>query len=108
MIRRPPRSTLFPYTTLFRSEVALVRSRRSFFSWVLIVASIATFPFLPIAAQQSSPDQTSSPAYLNPELPTDQRVDDLVSRMTLEEKASQVVHQAAAIPRLKVPAYNWW
>lgn len=28
--------------------------------------------------------------------------------MTLEEKASQVVHLAAAIPRLKVPAYNWW
>jgi beta-glucosidase len=48
------------------------------------------------------------PAYLNPALPVDQRVDDLVSRMTLEEKVSQVVHKAAAIPRLKVPAYNWW
>ena len=46
--------------------------------------------------------------YLNPALPLDQRVDDLVGRMTLEEKASQVVHQAAAIPRLGVPAYNWW
>ena len=50
----------------------------------------------------------SQPAYLNPALPVDQRVDDLVSRMTLEEKASQVVHSAAAIPRLNVPAYNWW
>lgn len=48
------------------------------------------------------------PAYLNPGLPVDDRVDDLVSRMTLEEKASQVVHSAAAIPRLQVPAYNWW
>jgi beta-glucosidase-like glycosyl hydrolase len=28
--------------------------------------------------------------------------------MTLEEKASQLVNQARAIPRLKVPAYNWW
>jgi beta-glucosidase len=46
--------------------------------------------------------------YLDPSLPVDQRVDDLVGRMTLEEKVSQVVHEAAAIPRLKVPAYNWW
>ena len=51
---------------------------------------------------------SEKPAYLNPDLPTEVRVDDLVSRMTLEEKASQVVHQAKAIPRLGVPAYNWW
>jgi beta-glucosidase len=52
----------------------------------------------------------SSPAlpYLNPSLPVNQRVDDLVSRMTLEEKASQLVNQARAIPRLQVPAYDWW
>jgi beta-glucosidase len=48
------------------------------------------------------------PAYLNPDLPREQRVDDLVSRMTLEEKASQLVNQARAIPRLDVPAYDWW
>ncbi len=35
-------------------------------------------------------------------------MDDLVSRMTLEEKASQLVNQARAIPRLQVPAYDWW
>jgi len=46
--------------------------------------------------------------YMNPSLPIDQRVDDLVSRMTLEEKASQLVNQARAIPRLGVPAYDWW
>jgi len=50
----------------------------------------------------------SQPAYLNPALPIDQRVDDLVSRMTMEEKASQLVDRAAAIPRLQVPAYDWW
>jgi beta-glucosidase len=48
------------------------------------------------------------PAYLDPSLPIDQRVDDLVSRMTTEEKASQLVHRAKSIPRLQVPAYNWW
>jgi len=32
----------------------------------------------------------------------------LVGQMTLDEKASQLTYQAAAIPRLNVPAYNWW
>ena len=56
--------------------------------------------------------QNTKPAsvlpYLNPSLPTNERVDDLVARMTLEEKASQLVNQARAIPRLQVPAYDWW
>jgi len=41
-------------------------------------------------------------------LPLEERVNDLVSRMTLEEKAAQMVHTAPAIPRLGIPAYNWW
>jgi beta-glucosidase len=48
------------------------------------------------------------PAYLDPSLPAAQRAADLVRRMTLEEKASQLVNQARAIPRLNVPAYDWW
>jgi beta-glucosidase len=48
------------------------------------------------------------PAYTNPQLPFEQRVNDLISRMTLEEKASQLVNQARPIPRLGVPGYNWW
>ena len=48
------------------------------------------------------------PAYLDPNLPAEQRAADLVHRMTLEEKASQLVNQARAIPRLGVPAYDWW
>jgi beta-glucosidase len=47
-------------------------------------------------------------AYLDPGLPVGQRVDDLVSRMTLEEKISQMRDHAAAIPRLGVPRYDWW
>ena len=38
----------------------------------------------------------------------DARVADLVGRMTLEEKVSQMVHGAPAISRLGIPAYNWW
>ena len=48
------------------------------------------------------------PAYLDPKLPAEQRAADLVKQMTLEEKASQLVNQARAIPRLGVPAYDWW
>lgn len=48
------------------------------------------------------------PAYLNPSLAPEQRAVDLVHRMTLEEKASQLVNQARAIPRLNVPSYDWW
>jgi beta-glucosidase len=50
----------------------------------------------------------SKPAYLDPSLPAEQRAADLVRRMTLEDKASQLVNQARAIPRLNVPAYDWW
>jgi beta-glucosidase len=40
--------------------------------------------------------------------PVEQRVDKLIAQMTLEEKVSQLGHVADAIPRLGVPAYNWW
>jgi beta-glucosidase len=46
--------------------------------------------------------------YQNPDLSISERVDDLVSRMTLEEKAGQLMFDAPAIERLDVPAYNWW
>ncbi len=47
-------------------------------------------------------------AYQNTQLPIDARVDDLVARMTLQEKVSQLFNHAAAIERLGVPAYDWW
>lgn len=40
--------------------------------------------------------------------PAEQRAAQLVSQMTLEEKAAQIQHRAPAIPRLGIPAYNWW
>ena len=67
---------------------------------VLFVAALGS------VAQNTEP--ASALPYLNPSLPTNQRVDDLIARMTLEEKASQLVNQARAIPRLQIPAYDWW
>ena len=49
-----------------------------------------------------------NPAYLNPDLSPERRAADIVSRMTLEEKVLQMQNTAPAIPRLGVPAYDWW
>jgi beta-glucosidase len=52
--------------------------------------------------------QPADASYRNPQLGIEQRVNDLVSRMTLEEKVSQLGHTADAVPRLGIPEYNWW
>lgn len=54
------------------------------------------------------PDPPVSARYLDTSLPLDERVNDLLTQMTLEEKISQMVHDSAAIPRLNMPRYNWW
>src|SRR6266702_3906335 len=59
-----------------------------------------------LGAQLSA--QTRRPDYQNPDLPFARRVADLVSRMTLEEKVSQLQDVAPAIDRLGIPRYNWW
>lgn len=46
--------------------------------------------------------------FQNPSLPIDIRVNDLVSRLTLEEKVPQMLNSAPAIERLGIPAYDWW
>src|SRR5947199_4067357 len=60
------------------------------------------------ASNTSAAKEPARAAYLDPSLPLEQRVNDLVSRMTLEEKVSQMQDVAPAIPRLSIPAYNWW
>jgi len=55
----------------------------------------------------SSHAQSELP-YKNPNLPIETRVNDLVSRMTLEEKVLQMQNAAPAIERLDIPAYDWW
>ena len=62
----------------------------------LMVLSVAGF-----TQQQKS-------AYLDPSKTVDERVNDLISKMTVEEKISQLSYTSAAIPRLDIPAYNWW
>ena len=56
-----------------------------------------------VSAQNAQP-----PAYLNTALPPQQRAEDLVHRMTVEEKVTQLVNQSRAIERLSIPGYDWW
>jgi beta-glucosidase len=67
---------------------------------VIISAFLSLFGIAQLQAQMLP--------YQNVKLPFEQRVNDLVSRMTLEEKVSQMVDEAPAIPRLGIPEYNWW
>ncbi len=77
-----------------------MKKKNVVFAGVLCAAAcLATF------AQEKSANKLP---FQNAELPISQRVDDLVSRMTLHEKISQVAHTADAIPRLGVPQYDWW
>ncbi|MFP4548795.1 MAG: glycoside hydrolase family 3 C-terminal domain-containing protein [Fidelibacterota bacterium] len=46
--------------------------------------------------------------FQNPDLKMEDRIDDLVGRLTLEEKIGQIIYNADAIPRLDIPQYNWW
>ena len=49
-----------------------------------------------------------TPLYLDPSQPRAERVRDLLARMTLDEKISQMRNAASAIPRLGIPAYDFW
>ena len=56
----------------------------------------------------ASSGYAQEPAYLNPSLSPQERAHDLVSRMTLDEKAAQLEDYATAIPRLGIPDYQTW
>ncbi|MDB5270717.1 MAG: glycosyl hydrolase [Hymenobacter sp.] len=60
------------------------------------------------AAPAPAPAVAAGLPFQNPDLDMDQRVDDLVGRLTLSEKVSQMLSASPAIDRLGIPAYNWW
>lgn len=46
--------------------------------------------------------------FQNPDLSVEERVDDLLGRLTVEEKVGQMMNQTPAIERLGIPEYDWW
>lgn len=59
------------------------------------------------AAKTEAQEYKSFPMW-NYNLPFEQRVNDVVSRLTLEEKVHQMLNATPAIPRLGILAYDWW
>jgi len=77
------------------------------YRWAAACGLFLSISLLLTAPQIGATGQATLP-YQDPSLPIEKRVDDLVARMTLEEKVSQMVNAAAPIERLGIPAYDWW
>ncbi|NOY60091.1 MAG: hypothetical protein GXO75_14345, partial [Calditrichaeota bacterium] len=69
----------------------------------LVIASLLALGNTPVLSQ---PNQ-NKPLYLDPSQPFEKRIDDLIGRMTLEEKVSQLSGTSPAIERLSIPAYHY-
>jgi beta-glucosidase len=73
-----------------------------FFPQVLLVTMLVA------SSSLSAQPATNAPAFRNPDLPLEKRVADLIGRLTVEEKISQLMMGSAEIPRLGIPRYDWW
>jgi Beta-glucosidase-related glycosidases len=60
------------------------------------------------AAALRVPDVKEAPFWRDPSRPLKERANDLIRRMSLAEKVAQLQNGAPAIPRLGLPAYNYW
>ncbi len=74
----------------------------------ITISSLLLLGSVCCVAQTQAQNGEPRAAYLDTGASIEKRVDDIVSRMTLEEKALQMQYAAPAIPRLGIPAYNWW
>jgi beta-glucosidase len=74
----------------------------------LLLALLLALALIALISGDQPASTQSIPPYKNPNLPIEQRVNNLISRMTLEEKVLQMQNGAPAIERLGVPAYDWW
>jgi beta-glucosidase len=81
-----------------------MRNRLAALAVVVLGATLAAG----VAGRPRIAPANDRPLYQDPAARTEARVADLIARMTLDEKVSQLVHAAPAIERLGVPAYNWW
>ena len=70
--------------------------------------NIYLFLFILLIAGCKQKKESYEFQFQNPELSTEVRIDDLISHLTLEEKASLMLYNSPAIDRLGIPEYNWW
>ena len=67
--------------------------------WILFIAGIFSM---------SGCKEKYAHPFQNPDLTVEERVDNLISLLTLEEKAGMMVNASKPVPRLDIPAYDWW
>ena len=82
--------------------------RMSYLRFRALSSLFVAFAILPLHVQAQQQSGTQPFQFMNTSLPIDQRVNDLIGRMTLEEKVSQMRDHAPAIQHLGVPKYDWW
>ena len=82
----------------------MARSRRRPLA-LLVVSLAAAGLAAPFGARAQSPAELP---FRNPDLPLEQRVDDLLGRLTLDEKVSLMIERAAPVERLGIPSFPWW
>ena len=71
-----------------------------------VLTILLTFSYLFTGAQ--NPVQESEFPFQDPSLSTEERISDLINRLSLEEKAGLMSNNSPAIERLGIPEYNWW
>ena len=91
-------------------DVEVSPALRAMLALVLMLVGLALIGACVRPRRVDGPARGSAPGapYSDPSRPVVERVADLVARMTRDEKISQLVTDAPAIPRLGVPAYHWW
>src|SRR2546430_10088106 len=100
MIRRPPRSTLFPYTTLFRSARPCSASFRRALDWCLMELWVAfgfggligAFIGVFIGRHRASQRNTSAPVVMPPPIPPQRFAPPEVQHVVLDEGSANVLH----------------
>lgn len=73
-----------------------------------LIATVYGALWLCAPLAQAAPAETSAPAVSGDRAKADRLAAQLVSQMTPDEKVEQLLNTAPAIPRLGIPAYNWW
>jgi beta-glucosidase len=78
---------------------------RRFVAFLLLALALAVAAPLGVRAQAPAPADLP---FRDPALPVDERIDDLVGRLTIDEKISLMIERAAPVERLGIPRFPWW
>ena len=90
-------------TSLFDDRIRLINLRDSAAALLVILASGVA-----ATAQLATGDTSAGLPFRDTHLSRAQRVDDLISRLTVEEKIGLLGMDSVGVPRLGIPAYHWW